>query len=235
MNVCPPLPAVMQRRARIGLIAAVSLVACEAVGTIGSHEAADASSTTSDESSTSDAIDVHAASSSSEDDTGAASTADDDGPLPPTTDPASGGDDETSTSTGDEAPGTLSADLGTEDMSSTDEGGGTDASCCSPGDEPGCPDVLVESCVCELDPYCCDEAWDEACVNTAKLSECAPGCADAELAQLDCCTSSEAAGCTEPEVQDCVCSIDSYCCAQQWDAACVDHVDAYGCGMCSMK
>jgi hypothetical protein len=224
----------MQRRARIGLIAACCLVACEAVSNLG-VAASDESSTSSDTSSTTDAIeDVHVGSSSDDDSSEGGSTIDrGDDAMPPTTGPASGGVAETST-TGDEAPGTLSADLGTGDSGTESDGGVEDGGCCAAQDDPGCGDVLVESCVCELDPYCCDEAWDEACVNTAKLSACAPGCADPELAQLDCCSESEAAGCTEPEVQECVCSVDPYCCAHHWDAACVDHVDELGCGMCSM-
>ena len=224
----------MQRRARIGLIVACCLVGCEAVGTIG-LAAHDESSTSSDTSSTGDAVeDVHVGSSSDDDSSEGGSTADhDDDAMPSTTGPASGGGGTDTSTTGDEAPGTLSADLGTDETGTESDGGGEDGGCCAAQDGPGCGDVLVESCVCELDPYCCDEAWDEACVNTAKLSECAPGCADPELAQLECCSESEAEGCTEPEVQECVCSVDQYCCAHQWDAACVDHVDELGCGMCS--
>lgn len=237
MNVCPPLPAVMPRRARIGSIAvACCLVACEAVGTIG-LEAHDSTSTSNDDTSTTEAVeDVYASSSSSDDSSmGGSTETGHDMPIPPTSDPASGGDAEESTTYADEGPGTLSADFGTGDADTEEEGGGADGNCCAAQDAPGCDDLVVQSCVCELDPYCCDEAWDEACVNTAKLSECAPACAGAELAQLDCCSSSEVPGCTEPEVQDCVCSVDPFCCAQQWDAACVDHVDELGCGMCPMK
>jgi hypothetical protein len=38
------------------------------------------------------------------------------------------------------------------------------ADCCTPKTTPGCPIPDVEDCVCAEDPYCCDTAWDETCV-----------------------------------------------------------------------
>ncbi len=40
-------------------------------------------------------------------------------------------------------------------------------SCCVPSDFPGCDDVEVVSCVCQLDESCCIDAWSESCVSTA--------------------------------------------------------------------
>ncbi|MCH7702506.1 MAG: hypothetical protein IID37_12550, partial [Planctomycetes bacterium] len=44
--------------------------------------------------------------------------------------------------------------------------------CCDPVGVDGCPgcsDSEVETCVCDLDPFCCDVSWDEACVSFGEL------------------------------------------------------------------
>ena len=51
--------------------------------------------------------------------------------------------------------------------------GGT--GCCTPHASTGCDDMMVESCVCELDPFCCNQAWDEQCVGEAAM-QCMAGC-----------------------------------------------------------
>ena len=45
---------------------------------------------------------------------------------------------------------------------------------CEPGWTAGCGGCKCEACVCEADPYCCDTAWDELCVDLC-LSACG-GC-----------------------------------------------------------
>ncbi|MEC8320821.1 MAG: hypothetical protein VX012_05385 [Planctomycetota bacterium] len=52
-------------------------------------------------------------------------------------------------------------------------------SCCSSGG-PGCEDEVVRDCVCELDPYCCEVAWDQWCVQAVEeggCGSCSEGCA----------------------------------------------------------
>ena len=46
-------------------------------------------------------------------------------------------------------------------------GGGGD--CCTPGPAPGCGDPMIEQCVCgdNMDVFCCEEQWDEQCVDEA--------------------------------------------------------------------
>jgi len=46
-------------------------------------------------------------------------------------------------------------------------------SCCIAHEAEGCDDDGVMECVCEADAYCCDNAWDQACVNAAIEQECA--------------------------------------------------------------
>lgn len=46
--------------------------------------------------------------------------------------------------------------------------------CCQPGLTPGCCNSQVSDCVCTLDPFCCEVAWDAACV--ARANEECDGC-----------------------------------------------------------
>lgn len=39
--------------------------------------------------------------------------------------------------------------------------------CCDPHGGKGCGEPSVSSCVCGLDPYCCNTSWDQICVNEA--------------------------------------------------------------------
>ncbi|MCH2161914.1 MAG: hypothetical protein MK085_08590 [Phycisphaerales bacterium] len=43
--------------------------------------------------------------------------------------------------------------------------------CCVAGGA-GCADAEVAACVCKADPYCCDTAWDELCVELVEESGC---------------------------------------------------------------
>lgn len=62
------------------------------------------------------------------------------------------------------------------------EGSGCEApqghGCCEPG-PAGCDDAVVQGCVCETDPFCCEEAWDTLCVQAVAetgCGSCAPTC-----------------------------------------------------------
>jgi hypothetical protein len=91
--------------------------------------------------------------------------------------------------------------------------------CCEAGTVPGCLDETCEACVCLLDPYCCEDAWDAICVDVALIGcevECGCGAAGAP-----CCAVHGGAGCDEPLCEACVCEGDAFCCDVQWDAACV--------------
>lgn len=76
---------------------------------------------------------------------------------------STGGDDPGSLTSGPE-PGTtggLEPEVGTT-------GGDTPppmtAACCDPLEVPGCSDPVLEQCICDDDPFCCDTAWDSLCV-----------------------------------------------------------------------
>lgn len=54
--------------------------------------------------------------------------------------------------------------------------GGAISACCQTSASPGCPgDPAVQACVCALDPYCCNNMWDSACVNEAQ-TDCGATC-----------------------------------------------------------
>lgn len=121
------------------------------------------------------------------------------------------------------------------------DGGGTDSdtvgtfgvSCCTASDEPGCgEDPMLEACVCALDPYCCETAWDDTCVGIATWGECDSGCAGAETSPVDCCLAGDAAGCIDRQIAACVCEHDPYCCDVSWDDVCVGDVALNDCGSC---
>jgi hypothetical protein len=49
------------------------------------------------------------------------------------------------------------------------------SNCCASKSGVGCDDAACESCVCALDPFCCDSGWDAICANEA-ADECAADC-----------------------------------------------------------
>lgn len=104
--------------------------------------------------------------------------------------------------------------------------GGPSTMCCDPSDQPGCAeDPGLETCVCALDGYCCDTAWDGQCVDLAQ-SDCALECVVAPGG--DCCSAHGSPGCDDPPVEDCVCALDAYCCDNEWDGICVSEAQ-YAC------
>ncbi|MBL4688611.1 MAG: hypothetical protein JKY37_28750 [Nannocystaceae bacterium] len=99
--------------------------------------------------------------------------------------------------------------------------------CCSPHDETGCGDLSCEQIVCEQwDPWCCDQVWDESCVQFAN-NNCSV-CQE----QGPCCYANAGIGCEEPEVAQCVCDTMPECCLGQWTDACAAAVTDLMCGTC---
>jgi hypothetical protein len=116
--------------------------------------------------------------------------------------------------------------------------------CCEIHDYDGCTQPTCESCVCDLDDYCCLASWDEWCAYTAEVScaeecACAPTCGDGscDLPETcgtcpedcgacteDCCSVREDPGCDQISCESCVCEEDAYCCELGWDAACLEIV-----------
>lgn len=144
---------------------------------------------------------------------------------------ASSDDDGTDTEPVDFDVGTV---VDVDDTSGSDSSAGTTgATCCEAMLGPGCGEPELEACVCAADPFCCEERWDETCVDIAMFGACIGGCLPPEPPPPDdCCIDNAGPGCLDPEVEACVCAQDPYCCSYTWDDVCVGYVDAFGCGTC---
>jgi len=81
-----------------------------------------------------------------------------------------------------------------------------ETTCCEAHPEPGCDSPSIESCVCLIDPYCCDTEWDRVCVDEVTSEGCG-------LCDTDCNTNSIPDDC-EPDfdgdglIDDCDSDID---------------------------
>lgn len=105
--------------------------------------------------------------------------------------------------------------------------------CCSPHRDAGCDDPEVSDCVCAVDSFCCEEEWDEVCVDLMNDLGCMT-CPSTKLPPQtgSCCDATYGRGCLDAGVNDCVCAIDPFCCQVQWDETCVSLVEARSCGQC---
>ena len=106
----------------------------------------------------------------------------------------------------------------TVDIGAATGGGGGENSCCEASALPGCNDPEVLSCVCAVDSFCCQVQFDSLCVSEAL--QCGTTCSN-EGAESDCCSASDAPGCTDQAVHDCVCATDFSCCSSGFDEVCV--------------
>src|SRR5690606_13611837 len=107
------------------------------------------------------------------------------------------------------------------------DAGGRDEPCCLRHGSAGCVDPEVARCVCEQNPYCCEESWDEACVAAVDSL----GCGACE-GDDGCCSAHDGPGCDAPAVESCVCDVAPGCCSGAWDETCVGLVELLGCGAC---
>jgi len=98
-----------------------------------------------------------------------------------------------------------------------------EGSCCIPKDTPGCHDVDVQSCVCEMAPFCCEEVWDKEC---AYLAEECNSCSG------ECCEANPTPGCDDLGTEMCVCDLFGDCCEEVWDDFCATAADKMGCAQC---
>lgn len=111
-------------------------------------------------------------------------------------------------------------DPGTDEVTGNDADSDTDPTakpgmgdCCESLPQPQCEDAAVTECTCGIDPYCCNQFWDEYCVAIASGS-CRIDCAN------DCCTPHDAVACNDTDVFGCVVE-QSEACFDQWSAQCV--------------
>jgi|GEM_PF-3559758 len=88
---------------------------------------------------------------------------------------------------------------------------------------PGCNDVNCCDAVCQVDPFCCTNAWDLTCVSQA--SALCDGCGDP--AAGSCCQAHATPFCNDPTCCDQVCTVDPFCCNVEWDDACAADTPAF--------
>ncbi|MBM4356338.1 MAG: hypothetical protein FJ109_21525, partial [Deltaproteobacteria bacterium] len=79
---------------------------------------------------------------------------------------------------------------------------------CVPGFDPGCAGCPCETCVCEMDSFCCDYEWDSICVDEC-VDDCG-GCANLENCGDSTCQVEEFENCGNCPV-DCVCEEGESC------------------------
>lgn len=151
--------------------------------------------------------------------------------------------------TGSTSTTSLSSSSSSSDSTSSEDDAGSVSSstssdrdsdlCCTIEPGPGCIDPEVESCVCSVDPYCCETQWDLECVRQHNRLGCGAECPIPMPPANDgpCCeeTLQGGVGCKDPRTSDCVCAIDPYCCEEEWDALCVDVAASAQCDACEFK
>ena len=154
---------------------------------------------------------------------------------PTVTDADTNTDSDSDTTTGDTAADTDTA-TDTDTAADTDTATGTGdlpvlGLCCQAQDgAPGCDDDAITSCVCEHDPFCCDDQWDEACVVAVVIHGC--GTCEGVGGDGDCCAANGTPGCDDDAIEACVCEADSVCCLEAWDETCALGVEFENCGQC---
>ena len=82
------------------------------------------------------------------------------------------------------------------------QGGG-----CEPTNTPGCGGCPCEECVCDMDFYCCETAWDNICVD--ECAQCG-GCGGVEVCGNGNCSPPDGEDC-ESCPEDCLCPGGTHC------------------------
>jgi hypothetical protein len=81
----------------------------------------------------------------------------------------------------------------------------------------GCTDADCCTTVCEVDPTCCAQVWDQQCADLADAR-----CNQCGLTDASCLEPHDTAGCNDQTCCDLVCKFDPSCCSVRWDANCAD-------------
>jgi hypothetical protein len=89
--------------------------------------------------------------------------------------------------------------------------------------------ALVTECdpcvtqICAVDPFCCNNSWDNACVNQVETVCDQADCVSPACAHLVCTIGTLLTSGCHPCVTT-ICGVDPFCCNNSWDAACVNQV-----------
>lgn len=82
---------------------------------------------------------------------------------------------------------------------------------CTESEFPGCDDCPCSTCVCAIEPTCCEDAWGSVCVTLCEGS-CGATCSGCGAANLP--------GCGGCECESCVCDLKPECCTESWTEEC---------------
>ena len=104
--------------------------------------------------------------------------------------------------------------------------------CCSAHDTPHCADIACCEGICQNDPFCCDEPWDEICAEEAQpICDICGGVCGFPAAG-SCCEANPTVGCDDIACCAIVCLIASNCCALEWDEFCADLAASFCSELC---
>jgi hypothetical protein len=101
--------------------------------------------------------------------------------------------------------------------------------CCKPNGTPNCSDEDCCDAVCDLDPFCCEGAWDLTCALLAieECEVCDSGLACGDPDTEPCDEPHDTPYCDDAECCEFVCLLDATCCSVAWDEACVQLADLF--------
>lgn len=91
--------------------------------------------------------------------------------------------------------------------------------CCLIHPTPNCQAKACATCVCDIDPFCCETSWDLSCVSATKtdcLFQCGCGLSKAG----SCCTEHPLPLCNDLFCMSCVCDKNPACCETSWTQDC---------------
>ncbi|MBL9150247.1 MAG: hypothetical protein JNM94_16280 [Phycisphaerae bacterium] len=98
-------------------------------------------------------------------------------------------------------------------------GGPLSGDCLSAHEDPACYEPTCCDTVCQSDAFCCEQMWDDVCVDEA-FQLCVYVCGG-PLAG-DCLNAHADPFCWEESCCNVVCDADPYCCNTEWDQTCAD-------------
>jgi len=87
-------------------------------------------------------------------------------------------------------------------------------------ESPGCANEGICQTVCESDPFCCLDIWDDICAESATLL--LADLAVCQTATGSCTQEHVEPGCSNESCCELVCLEDSFCCTNEWDQSCID-------------
>ena len=106
-------------------------------------------------------------------------------------------------------------------------GGAQTGNCFQNHTTPYCKNAECCNAVCEADPFCCNDHWDNLCASEA--GQICASCGGAGAGS--CLTPHNNKACNNAVCCEAVCSIDPFCCNIEWDSQCANNAIAL-CASC---